>query len=168
MNTTRRLFSLLLAAAFVAAAGAAEAKNFTVGDPPVAVVSLPDGWNPREYDGGVEANAPDDGVYIAVEAVKIKDVETATRQGIAHFQRNGVTIDASTMKKKEITIGGLPAVDVTWDGKDSDGATHVSLTFVVLSDTQSVLLYLWGSDDDMKAAGPELQKVADSLKPIAR
>ena len=144
----------------------AQAKNFTVGDPPVAVVTLPDSWTLREYDGGVEANAPNNGAYVAIEAVKVKDIATATRDGILYFQKQGITLDGASMKQKEIKIGGLPAIDVTWAGKDKDGPTNVSLTFVVMSETQSVLLYLWGDDDDMKAAGPELQKIADSLKPV--
>lgn len=144
----------------------AEAKNFTIGDPPVAVVALPDKWKPRAYDDGVEANAPDGGVYVAVEAVKIKDVETATRDGIKYFQKNGVTLDQSTMKKKEMKLGSFDAVDVTWSGKDKDGPTNVSLTFVIMSETQSVLLYLWGTDDDMKEAGTELNEIANSLKKV--
>lgn len=143
-----------------------QAKNFTIGDPPIAVVTLPDAWKPRVYDEGVEANAPDGGAYVAVEAVKIADVATATKEGIKYFQKNGVTLDQSTMKKKDTKINGYEAVDVTWSGKDKDGPTNVSLTFVVLSDTQSVLLYLWASDDDMKEAAPELMAIAASLKKV--
>ena len=139
----RHVITLLAFVAFamgMSVAQPVQAKNFTIGDPPVAVVALPDKW--------------------------IKDVETATRDGIKYFQKNGVTLDQSTMKKKETKIGGYDAIDVTWSGKDKEGPTNVSLTFVIMSETQSVLLYLWGTDDDIKEGADELKAIADSLKKV--
>ena len=161
----------ILTAGIVALAGLAattpsRAKTFTVGEPAVAVVTLPNRWKANEYESGVEATAPNRGAYVAVEAVKIADVETATREGILYFQKQGIKIDQASMEKRDTTIAGLPAVGMMWRGRDGDGPTNVGMTFVVLNDKQSVLLYIWASDDQMRASNAELKAIADSLKPV--
>ena len=165
----RRILTLLVGTALALGASLAEAKNFTIGDSkPVAVISIPDEWNPTAIEDGAEATSPDNTVYIAVEAVEIKDIESATREGIKFFDKSGVTLDASTMKQKETKISGLPAIDVTWRGKDKDGPTNVSLTFVIVSPTNSVLLYFWGSDAGVQKNVADLKSIADSLRPVSR
>ena len=90
---------------------------------PVATISIPDAWEPKPYDGGVEATSADGGVYIAVEMVKADDLKAATAEGIGWFSKQGVDLDADSMKTREMKMGGMPAFDMTFTGKDKQGPT---------------------------------------------
>lgn len=159
----------LAAIAALAMAFPAEAKNFTIGDNgPVAVIAIPDDWSAEEIDDGVEATSPDKAIYVAAEAVEVRDVAEATKEGIKFFTKQGVKIDPSTQKQTETKIGGLNAVSIMWSGTDKDGPAQVSLTFVILNDKNSVLLTYWGAPAAAEKNGPALSGIANSLKPVAR
>lgn len=143
------------------------AKSYSIGDTrPVATVTIPDSWETETIEDGIEATSADESVSVTIEAVEIKDVESATREGIKYFTEAGVTIDPSPQTQKQMTMSGKPAIDISWKGKDSDGPTNVSMTFVVLSEKDSVLLYLWGNDDSLKQNAAALQAIADSIKAV--
>ncbi|BAT57889.1 hypothetical protein GJW-30_1_00399 [Variibacter gotjawalensis] len=168
----QRLRNVLTAIAFAAtaafAASPAAAKSFTIGDDrPVAVIVVPDSWNPQAIEDGVEATSPDNKVYIAAEAVEIKDVAEALKQAIEFFQEQGITL-AGEPKQSETKINGLPAIDVTWNAKDKDGPTYAGLTFVILNEQDSVLLYFWGDAEGVKLNEPALRMISDSLKAVPK
>ena len=117
-------------------------------------------------EDGIEATSPDEGVTVTVEAVEIKDVETAVREGIKYFTESGVTIDPATQTQRQMTMAGKPAVDISWKGKDSDGPTNVSLTFVILSEKDIVLLYLWGDDKSTVQNEAALRAISESIKAV--
>lgn len=160
---------VLLAAMAVTglAAGPGLAKTHSIGDSrAVATVTIPDSWEVETIEDGIEATSADENVSVTVEAVEIKDVETATREGIKYFTEAGVTLDPSTQTQKQMTMSGKPAVDISWKGKDSDGPTNVSLTFVILSEKDSILLYLWGNDDGIKQNAAALQAISESIRAV--
>lgn len=143
------------------------AKSYSIGDSrPVATVTIPDSWEVETIEDGIEATSADEGVQVTVEAVQIKDVETATREGIKYFAESGVKIDPSTQTQKEMTMSGKPAVDISWKGRDSDGPTNVSLTFVILSEKDSILLYLWGDDKSIVQNAAALQAISESIRAV--
>jgi hypothetical protein len=144
----------------------AAAKTFPVPtDDPIATVSLPDSWNPEPYEGGVEATSDDGKIYVAIEQVEADDVKSATEEGIKFFVKNGVQIDANTMKTKQTKINNLDAFDMTFTGKDKDGAANVSLTLVATNASgKFLLLYYWGSSEGEKANSADLKKISDSIQ----
>ena len=149
------------------AATPSSAKSYSIGDSrPVATVTIPDSWEVETIEDGIDATSPDEGVSLTIEAVEIKDVETATREGIKYFTEAGVTIDPSTQTQKELTMSGKPAVDISWKGKDSDGPTNVSMTFVILSEKDSLLLYLWGDDQYLKQNAAALRAISESIRAV--
>jgi len=162
----RALFlSLVL---FVVVPGLATAKTFKLGDDKaVAKITIPDSWKPDEIENGVEGTSKDGETYVAAEVVKAKDVEDALTEGFKFFKKEGVTIDESTLEKKEIKMNGLPAFDIAAKGKDKDGPTHVGLTLVILNRADILLLTYWGTATGEESNGADLKAIAGSIAPIA-
>jgi hypothetical protein len=159
----------LLAYSFLAmliAPGLAAAKTFPIPDEdPVATVSIPDKWDSSPYEGGIESTSPDGKVYIALESVLAKDVKTATEEGIEWFAKQGVDIDPNSMKTRDTKIGGLPAFDLQFTGKDKDGPAGISLTLVgTNAEGKFLMLYFWGSPAGVEANAPALKAIGDSIQ----
>ena len=157
----------ILVATLVLLSTAAMAKTFPVpADDPIATVSIPDGWSPAPYEGGVEATSDDGKIYVAIEQVAAADVKSAIEEGLKFFVKSGVTIDSDSMKTKETKINALDAFDITFTGKDKDGAANISLTLVATNAAgKFLLLYYWGSPDGEKANMADLKKISDSIQP---
>jgi predicted ATP-grasp superfamily ATP-dependent carboligase len=68
------------------------------------------------------------------------------------------------MKQEEGKLSGLEAVDISWDGKDEDGAAKISLTVIEMSGNKGLLLIYWASPDGEKKHLEELHKIAQSIK----
>jgi len=134
-------------------------------DDPVATISLPENWEPSEYDGGVEATSPDGSVYVAVEMVRSNDVGSTAEEGVKFFAKQGVEIDDKSLKTQDIKINGLPAFDMTMSGTDKDGPTEVGLTLVgTNAEGKFLMIYYWGSEAGQKANLPALEKIVGSLQ----
>jgi hypothetical protein len=148
------------------APAAAFAKTFPIpADDPVATISLPENWEPSEYDGGVEATSPDGAVYVAVEMVRANDVGSTAEEGVKFFAKQGVSIDDKSLKTQDIKVNGLPAFDMTMSGTDKNGPTEVGMTLVgTNADGKFLMLYYWGSEEGQKANLPDLKKITESLQ----
>lgn len=158
--------ALLALAAFAFLPSLAMAETFPVpADDPIATVTIPDGWSPKAYDGGVEATSDDGKIYVAIEQVAAEDVKSATEEGIKFFAKSGVAIDADSLKTRDIKIGGLPAFDLAFTGKDKNGPANISLTLVgTNAKSKFLLLYYWGSPDGEQANATALQAIANSIQ----
>jgi hypothetical protein len=159
--------ALLLATfALCLVAPAANAGTFAVPDEnPIATVSIPDAWEPKPYEGGVEATSADGAIYVAIEQVAAADVKSATEEGLKFFLKSGVDIDFASQKTRDGKVNGLDAFDLSFAGKDKDGAANVSLTLVETNAKgKFLLLYYWGSPEGEKANADELQKISDSIQ----
>src|SRR5579862_7548611 len=137
---------LLSAMLMIGVPGLALAGDFKLpSDTPVATVSIPDAWSPHEYDKGVEANSDDGKVYLAVEVADGKSAEDAVKETIAFLQKSGVTVDDSTSKQSSGKLNGMDGAQVSWEGKDKDGPTHVALIFLAPSPDKMILLTYWAT-----------------------
>ena len=157
----------LLAGALAVAPGLALAKSYTIPDPnPIAVVTLPDDWENKEIDKGVESNSEDEEIYLAVEVVELVDVAKAVADTIKWLKSKGVTVDEASQKKGDITINGMSGVQVNWTGKDADGAANIGLTVLAVTEKRGLILTYWGSPEGEKDNIEELGAIAQSLKPV--
>lgn len=146
--------------------GLADAKTVKLtGARPVATVTIPDSWNPDEYDGGVEAQSPDDEVYVAVEMSSLKGLENATMEAIKFFHKQGVTLNGDPVQS-EHKLNGMDVVDLAWNGRDKDGEAEISLSFVIVSETRVLLLYYWGSPAGGAKHRKTLTGILNSIKHI--
>lgn len=159
--------SILLASLICAAPSLVQAKAFKLGDDnPVTWISIPDTWEPRTYDDGVEGTSPDKETYVAAEVVKGTEIDQAGKEEDKFFEKQKIKLKDETKKEKKTTINGLPAYDISWDATDADGPTHVSVTLVKVSDDQLLMLTYWGSEAGEKSNGADLQEISKSIKPI--
>ena len=134
-------------------------------DNPVATVSIPEKWEPKAYDGGVEATSPDGKVYFAVEMVAADEVKQAVGEGIAWFDKQGVELDADSMKTSETHEGDVASFGMTFTGKDKEGPTAISMTLVETNTPKKFLmLYFWGAPDDAEEHRGELKTISETLQ----
>jgi hypothetical protein len=156
--------AILLAAALITPVFA---KTFKVPDEkPTASITIPDAWKSKEIDKGVEAQSADSEVYFAVEATDAKGMEKTMDEAIEYLKGQGVTVDQSTMKQSEGTINGMKGWDITWNGKDKEGAAIVSLTILAVSDKDALIVTYWASPEGTKKYAKELGEILNSIKKV--
>ena len=153
------LAALMMTTAF------ADAKTFPVPDEnPIATITIPDSWDPSEYEDGVEGTSEDGDVYVAVESVESEDISSATAKGIKWFAKQGVEIDPNSQQVVEMTLNGMPALSLVFDGRDDDGPTRIGMTLVKTNAAKRFLLiYGWGSLAAREANGSDIDKIIGSL-----
>lgn len=143
------------------------AKTFKLPDEEsFASITIPDDWKSKEIDSGVEAQSSDDEVYFYVEAMDAKGMDKAIAEAVEYLSGQGVTVDEKTMKQSEGKINGMQGVDVTWNGKDKEGAAIISLTILEAKKDKVLLLTYWGSPDGTKKHDKALGGILNSIKPI--
>jgi hypothetical protein len=160
-----RLVFLAALALSLAASGAGAATFAVPSENPIATVSIPDSWDPKTYDAGVEATSGDGAIYIAIEEVAADDVKSATEEGLKFFVKSGVHIDFDSQKTRDAKINGLDAFDMSFTGKDKDGAANISLTLVKTNaQSRFLMLYYWGSSEGETANASDLKAISDSIQ----
>jgi hypothetical protein len=158
---------LLALSMLVAVPVAGYAKTFKLGDDKaVANITIPDSWGPNEITDGVEGTSKDGETYVAAEVVAVKDVESALVAGLKFLQKGGVKFDPSKLQKKEGKMSGYDAVSLEGEGTDKDGPTNVSLTLVVISNENMILLTYWGTAEGEKSNAADLAAIASSIKAL--
>ena len=161
----RRLILVAMLAAAVPALAFAKTVKIP-DDNTVAIVTIPDAWTINEMDQGVEATSPDSGVYLAVEVTASKDVGQSTADAIKWLEGRGVSIDAASMKQKDTTINGMEAVGLSFEGKDKDGPTRVSVMLIAASTDRLLLVTYWASPAGERANQAALRAIAASIKSV--
>ncbi len=144
-----------------------QAKEFKLPtDKPVASIDIPDTWNPTAIQKGFQTQTADQSVYLSIEVAASPDEMTAViDQTDAMLKSHKVVLDKAKMKDHKFTLGGLPAEELLYTGRDEDGPTLVSITFVTIRKAAVVFTY-WASVDGSKKHQAELGKILKSLKPV--
>lgn len=131
-----------------------------------ASITIPDDWQSKEIDKGVESQSKDDEVYFAVEATDAKGMDKTIEEAIDFLKEQGVTIDVKTQKQSEGKINGMEGVDLTWSGKDKEGDAIISLTILAVRKDKVLLLTYWASPEGTKSHAKELDAIMSSVKGI--
>jgi hypothetical protein len=131
-----------------------------------ASITIPDDWKSKEIDSGVESQSADNEVYFAVEATDAKGMDKAIEEAITYLSEQGVTVDDKTMKQSEGKINGMDGIDVTWNGKDKEGAAIISLTILAANKEKVLLITYWASPEGTKKHDKELGAILQSIKPL--
>jgi len=143
----------------------AAAKTYELPDAnPAVTVTLPNSWKPTEIDSGVEATSADTETYVAVETATAKGVDGLITDDIQFLVDQGITIDKSSQQTHDTTINGIPCSFITWNGKDKDGPTSVTLVIFGVTDNLVLLMTAWSSPAGDKSNGAELEKIVSSIK----
>ena len=158
-------FAFLLAATLFTVS--AQAKTMKVpSENSVASITFPDSWDPEEIDNGVAGQSADEAVYMAVVAVASeKGMNAEIDDTFAMLKEHNVELDQATKKENKFKVGGFDAEEMLFQGKDEDGPTAVSITFVPVKDHVVVITY-WVSTADEEGHQKEVGAIVNSLKAL--
>lgn len=160
----KKLLTLLTVA--IVGALSAHAKTFKLpnDDFAIASIDMPDSWNPKEVDTGVEGQSPDDAVYMSIVAVGSEKGMNAEIDDIFEMiKTHNVTLDESTKKENKFKVGSFDANELLFQGKDDDGPAAISITFVPIKDKLVIITY-WVTTAKEKEHQAEVGKIVNSLK----
>ena len=155
--------------AFIGAIATADAKTFKLPNDEFAIASIdiPDSWKPSEVDRGVEYQSSDDAVYISIVAVgNEKGMNAELEDTFAMLEEHKVELDKSTKKENKFKLNGVDVDELIFHGKDEDGPTSVSISFIPVKDKVVVLTY-WVTTAKEKKHQDEVAKILTSIKPVS-
>ncbi|MGG6896818.1 MULTISPECIES: histidine kinase [Rhizobium] len=158
---------VLLAAALVAFPMLANAKTLAFpSDAPVASVTVPDSWKPKETESGIDANSPDSAIYFALDVASGDNVEKVVGDAISFLDKNGVKVDDSTRKDDDSNeVNGMKLSILNWQGTDENGAVNINLGVLSPAPNKILVLTYWGSKEDQDKHKQEVLDIIGSIKP---
>lgn len=131
----------------------------------IATIEMPNSWEPEEITNGFAGTSPDRAVYLAVVAVgSDKGMQAELDDTLDMLKEQKVVLDKATKSENKCKVNGIEGNEITYQGKDEDGAAAVSIAFVPIKDKVIVLTY-WVSTDEEKAHQAEVGRILNSLKP---
>lgn len=155
----------IAAALLLGQAGASFAATFKLGVPPIAQVTIPDGWSPEETDDGVEANSPDGEIYLSIEVKAAGDLEKAFIEAFKWVESKGVKIDGKSQVTAEGNINEFPVFRIVYEGKDEDGDDNViAVTALKVNENTAMLMTAWGYPGSEAKNDAALKRILGSLK----
>ena len=162
----KALLFTLLACTLVAASASAGTFKVPNDDFAIASVDIPDKWKPEAIDKGVQANSPDDEIYVAVEAVgSDKGIDSALDETEKMLKENKVDIDASSQSKSTFKVAGVEATELDFKGKLDGEAQTVAIVFIPLKGKLVIMTY-WATASKEKAHETEIGKIVNSIKAL--
>ena len=159
--------TLMIAAAFAVMPFLAHAETLVFpSDAPIASVTIPDAWSPKETVSGIEAKSPDSAIYFSIDVATDKDMDKVIDEAVKFLTDNGVTIDAATQKDSgDVEINGMNFGSIEFDGTDADGPVEVSLGFASPAEGKMLVVTYWGTKATQDAHSTDLGEILKSLKP---
>jgi hypothetical protein len=137
-------------------------------DAPIASITIPDSWGPKETETGIDATSDDSAIYLSIDVADAKTSDKVIDDAVAFLEKNGVKIDGSTQKQSDEKVNGMDMTNFDWNGTDDDGAVNVGLSVLSPSADKLLVITYWGSKGTQEKHGPELQSIIDSLKPASK
>ncbi|MBB3407954.1 hypothetical protein FHT87_001857 [Rhizobium sp. BK316] len=158
---------LIIAAAFAAflpVMAQAETLEFP-SDDPVASVTIPDSWGPKETETGIDAQSEDSAIYLSIDVADEATSDKIIDEAFAFLQKNGVSIEEKTQKESEAEINGMTMKTFDWDGSDKEGPVNIGVAVLSPSEGKLLLITYWGTKGKQDAHDDELIAIISSLKP---
>ena len=137
-------------------------------DAPVATISIPDDWGPKETETGIDATSPDNSIYLAADVADAKDTTAVVTDAVKYLKDQGVTVDEKSAKQTEDKLNGMPMFAIDWDGTDKDGPVTISLAAVTVSADKNLVFTYWGTKGEQDKNQAALVAILQSLKPAAQ
>jgi hypothetical protein len=136
-------------------------------DDPVASITIPDDWGPKETDTGIDATSADNAIYLSVDVASAKETAATVQDAVKYLADQGVTVDDKSMKQGQNTLNGMPMFTVDWDGTDKDGPVSISLAAVTVGADNNLIFTYWGTKGDENKDQDAIVAILKSLKPVA-
>lgn len=159
--------TLILAAAIAMAPFFANAATLEFpSDSPIASVTIPDAWGPKETVSGIEATSPDAAIYFSIDVATDTNMDKVIDDAVKFLTDNGVTLDDTTKRDSgDVEINGMTFGSIEFDGKDADGPVEISLGFASPAEGKMLVVTYWGTKATQDAHSKELVDILKSLKP---
>jgi len=145
---------------------AADAKTYKLpnDDFAIASIDMPDSWKPKVVENGIWGQSSDEAVYMSVVAVgSEKGMSGEIEDTFEMLKGHNVTLDESSKKENKFKAGSFDATELLFQGKDEDGPTAVSITFVPIKDKLIIFTY-WVTTAKEKEHQQEVGQIVNSLK----
>jgi hypothetical protein len=164
---TKFLFTLIAFSLLIAGPVFAKTMKLPNDEFAFASISIPDNWEPEEINNGVAGESPDKAVYLAAVAVgSEKGMDAELDDTFAFLKEHNVELDKSTKKENKFNLNGAEVEELIYHGKDEDGPTSVSISFVPMKDKVVVLTY-WVTTAKEEKHAEEVGRILKSLKPTS-
>ncbi|THF53611.1 histidine kinase [Allorhizobium terrae] len=160
----RIVLAAAILAAFLPSVSFADTLLFP-SEEPIAQITIPADWEPKETESGIDATSADAAIYLAVDVANAKTSDKVIDDAIAFLKKNGVKIDGSTQKQSDEVINGMDMTNFDWTGTDEEGPVNVSLSVVSPKPGKLLVITYWGSKGKQEKHFGELQEIIGSLKP---
>ena len=160
----KKTIAATVIAAFLPAVSYAATLNFP-SEAPIASITIPDTWGPKETETGIDATSDDEAIYISIDVADSETTDKVVEDAIAFLEKNGVKIDSSTQKESSEKLNGMDMTNLDWSGSDNDGDVSVGLSFLSPTEGKLLVITYWGTKGMQDQHGPELQAIITSLKP---
>lgn len=160
-------FILAAATALLLATTAHAAEISFPSDAPVATMTIPDDWGPKETETGIDATSPDNAVYMSVDVASAADTEQVVKDAIVYLKQQGVDVDGNSGKQTEGKLNDMPMFAIDWSGTDKDGPVSVSLIAVTVNAEKNLIFTYWGTQGDEDKDHGKVMDILHSLKPAA-
>ncbi|MGO4569357.1 histidine kinase [Rhizobium sp. 2YAF20] len=134
---------------------------------PIASITIPHSWGPKETETGVDATSDDSAVYFSIDIADSKTTDKVVGDAIDFLSKNGVTIDKSTQHDEgDHVVNGMKMSTLGWSGTDKDGPVDVQLGFVQPKEDKLLVVTYWGSKDGDDKHDKEVAAMIQSLVPV--
>ena len=94
----KKTIAAAVIAAFLPAVSYAATLNFP-SEAPIASITIPDTWGPKETETGIDATSDDEAIYISIDVADSETSDKVVEDAIAFLEKNGVKIDSRRRRK---------------------------------------------------------------------
>jgi hypothetical protein len=159
----QRLAAILCAAM---AAPSFAATHKVPADDPIATIQVPDKWATKQLGEGIEVTSPDAAVSFVVTPVEGTKVNESVGEVMRYLRnRDGITVEADSIKNEKGKLNGLETQNVSWKGKDKKGDVQIRFLIVTVGEKKPLILAYWCSPAAEKKHDRDLKKMLQSVKP---
>ena len=166
---TRRLIAILLGLIVLWGESHAQAPDRLVREvavprnEPLVIVGLPTTWKVEDIDFGISALSPDKSVKIFVESAKGASTDALLATNDAWMKSRGINTKGKP-DEAEATVSGMPGKFFRYSATDEWGDTNLVFVVVRTQGDRVLLLTLWGSNEEQKANGADIERIMNSVR----
>ena len=129
---------------------------------PTVTLAIPDSWDIKNIDAGVQTIPPDKAVYVYVNYGARSELETTLGKYRDWMKSNKIVVN----KPSETTMdfAGTPGRVIRYDTKGKSGKTIVDFVVLDASRDRYVILTVWGSAEERAGDEADLTAIMASVK----
>ena len=129
---------------------------------PAVTLTIPDSWDIKNIDAGVQTIPPDKAVYVYANYGARSELETTLAKYRDWMKSNKIVVN----KPSETTtdFAGTPGRVIRYDTKGKNGKTIVDFIVLNASRDRYVILTVWGSADERAGDVADLTAIMASVK----